>query len=334
MSRPVTLGITIGDVGGIGPEVAVKAALGHPWPNSLRLVLVGSPRVLAEECAAHGLPAPPVVPSPEDATAAVSVWEPLPAPTLRRRLGRSWPDAARWAGEWVKAAVAACRRGTFQGLVTAPISKEGFQAAGIRFPGHTELLADLTGTPRFAMLLLGGPLRVVLVTRHIPLSAVPEAITAPRIVEAAELVWEALPWLGAENRTLAVCALNPHGGEGGLLGREEAQHIEPALRTLRKEGVAVEGPVPADVVFHRARQGRYGAVVAMYHDQGLGPLKTVAFESGINVTLGLPLVRTSPDHGTAFDIAGRGVANPQSMIEAVRLAAELAVRPNPWKRAF
>jgi len=173
-------------------------------------------------------------------------------------------------------------------------------------------------------------LRVVLVTRHLPLARVAGAISQGAITEAVHLTAQALPWLGVRPKTIGVCALNPHAGDKGVLGREEITTIIPTLRALRRQGLAVEGPVPGDVIFHQARQGRYGAVVAMYHDQGLGPLKMIAFEEGVNLTLGLPIVRTSPDHGTAFDIAGKGVAHADSMAAAIRLAARLARRKNPW----
>ena len=204
--------------------------------------------------------------------------------------------------------------------------------AGIHVPGHTELLARLTGTGRYAMMLVGGPLRVVLVTRHIPLSKVPGKVTVDAIGAAAELAWRSLPWLGVKERKVAICGLNPHAGDGGVLGREELDVIIPAVRRLRRKGMNVIGPLAADTVFNGAMKGRYGVVVAMYHDQGLAPLKTIAFDSGVNITLGLPIVRTSPDHGTAFDIAGKGLASPLSMINAVKLAHRLALRPNPWSR--
>jgi 4-hydroxythreonine-4-phosphate dehydrogenase len=233
---------------------------------------------------------------------------------------------------WIRAATDAALNGALDGVVTAPISKAGLARAGIAFPGHTEMLAAWTGARRYAMMLMGGGLRVVLATRHIPLAAVPKRLNAAAIVEAASMAAGALEWLGVKNRTIGVCALNPHAGDGGLLGFEEERVIKPALRQLRRRGIRVEGPVPADVIFYQALRGRYGAVVAMYHDQGLGPLKMLAFENGINLTLGLPIIRTSPDHGTAFDIAGQGIANPDSMIAAIEAAAELARRPNPWRK--
>jgi 4-hydroxythreonine-4-phosphate dehydrogenase len=217
-------------------------------------------------------------------------------------------------------------------MVTAPINKEGFARAGIDFPGHTELLAACTGARRFAMMLFGGGLRVVLATRHIPLREVARRLNPSALREAVTLTHQALPWLGLPRARIAVCGLNPHAGDGGRLGDEEKRWIGPVLRGLRRRGFDIAGPLPADTVFHHARCGDYDAVVALYHDQGLAPLKTLAFDEGVNLTLGLPIVRTSPDHGTAYDLAGRGAANPSSMVAAVGAAVTLAGRPNPWAR--
>jgi 4-hydroxythreonine-4-phosphate dehydrogenase len=180
------------------------------------------------------------------------------------------------------------------------------------------------------MMLFGGPLRVTLATRHVPLTHVSKKLTTAGILETIVMTGEALPWLGCRKQRIAVCGLNPHAGDGGKIGREEITVIAPAIRKAKKKGFDVTGPVPADTVFHQALKGKYDAVVAMYHDQGLGPLKMLAFDSGVNVTLGLPIVRTSPDHGTAFNIAGKGAANPESMIEAIKWAVQLARRKNPW----
>ncbi len=332
MKRPVVLGLTLGDPAGIGPEIAVKAALGRRWPGSLRLVLIGSAALIRAECRRQRLPFPPIRGDGIELP-PVSLWDPTPGPAAAVPPGRCSARGARQAVAWIEAAVRACQSGELDGLVTGPVNKEGLKRAGVPFPGHTEMLAALTGTRRFAMLLVGGPLRVVLATRHIPLAEVAARLDAPAIIEAATLMAQALPWLGAPKGTIGVCALNPHGGDGGALGDEERRVITPALRALRRRGIPVEGPVPADVIFHQAMRGRYAAVLALYHDQGLGPLKMLAFESGVNVTLGLPIVRTSPDHGTAYDIAGRGTASPASLVEAIRLAADLAARPNPWRRA-
>lgn len=315
MSR-VRIGLTLGDVNGIGPEVALKAAA-RRWPRSVELILVGSDSIARQQARRFGLPVP-------------AIWDPSPHRPLAWTPGRLDARAGRAAAEWIQTAARACAAGGLDAMVTAPISKEGLHAGGVNAPGHTEMLAHLTRTRRFAMMLLGGPLRVVVATRHIPICEVPRALTRACVREAVELTAEAMPWLGVRRPRIAVCGLNPHAGEGGDIGREEITTIAPAIRALRTRRFPVFGPLPADTVFHHAARGAYDAVVAMYHDQGLAPLKLIAFDSGVNLTLGLPIVRTSPDHGTAYDIAGRGAARPDSMIEAVRLAIELARRKNPW----
>jgi 4-hydroxythreonine-4-phosphate dehydrogenase len=330
-----TIAITLGDPGGIGPEVALKALYKNPWPVTLRFVLIGSRTILRRQAAQLHLPLPPVwqLADGKNNAARIVNWEPeQDLVTLKEEFkpGVTGKTQGQAAALWIKAAVNGCMTGRFDALVTGPICKQSLRLAGLPFPGHTEFLASLTGTRSFAMMLLGGPLRVVLVTRHLPLAKVPGAVSRAAIQEAALLAAQALPWLGVKQKTVGVCALNPHAGDNGILGREEITTIRPALRALRRRGLDVEGPVPGDVIFHQALQGRYGAVVAMYHDQGLGPLKMIAFEEGVNLTLGLPIVRTSPDHGTAFDIAGKGMAHAGSMAAAIRLAARLACRKNPW----
>ncbi|MFC1461258.1 4-hydroxythreonine-4-phosphate dehydrogenase PdxA [Verrucomicrobiota bacterium] len=337
MKPGIVLAVTLGDPGGIGPETALKAAHSGRRPSSLRLVLIGDRDILQRQARRLRLPMPPTWRPPEKETMASAVvnWEPEIEPGARRfhrtwKPGNTGKTQGKAAALWIRSAVAGCQAGWFHGMVTGPICKKSLKMAQVPFPGHTEYLASLTGTKRYAMMLVGGPLRVVLATRHLPLSRVPRALTRNRIIEAVRLASQAIPWLGLKPNTIGVCALNPHAGDMGLLGKEERDTIIPALRLLRRQGVNVDGPIPADVIFHQALKHRYGAVVAMYHDQGLAPLKMIAFESGVNLTLGLPIVRTSPDHGTAFDIAGKGTAHPGSMIEAIRLAFTLAKRKNPW----
>ncbi|MCX6992686.1 MAG: 4-hydroxythreonine-4-phosphate dehydrogenase PdxA [Kiritimatiellaeota bacterium] len=332
-----TIAITLGDPGGIGPEVALKALYQNRWPATLRFVLIGSRTILRRQAAQLRLPLPPVwqLSDGKNHTARIVNWEPeqdleqKPMP-LNWQPGVIGKTQGQAAVRWIKEAVSGCMAGRFDALVTGPICKQSLYLAGLPFPGHTEFLAALTGTRSFAMMLLGGPLRVVLVTRHLPLAKVAESISRSAIQEAVQLAAQALPWLGVKQKKVGVCALNPHAGDNGVLGREEITTIRPVLCALRRKGLNIEGPVPGDVIFHQALQGRYGAVVAMYHDQGLGPLKMIAFEEGVNLTLGLPIVRTSPDHGTAFDIAGKGVAHAGSMVAAIRLAVRLARRKNPW----
>jgi 4-hydroxythreonine-4-phosphate dehydrogenase len=216
-------------------------------------------------------------------------------------------------------------------VVTAPIDKSAFHAGGWHFPGHTEMLRDLAGVPEVAMMMaaertaLGGPLRVILATTHLALRDVPAALSVDLLVKQAELTHAALRahWGIAEPR-VALCAVNPHASDGGLFGDEEARIVEPALRALAERGVRASGPIPADTVFTRAVRGEFDAVVAPYHDVGMAAFKTAAFGSGVNVTLGLPFARTSPDHGTALDIAGKGIADASSMREAILLAVRMA----------
>jgi 4-hydroxythreonine-4-phosphate dehydrogenase len=228
------------------------------------------------------------------------------------------------AVDWVVQGARRCLAGELDALVTAPLSKQLLRDAGYRFAGHTELLAHLSGTKKFAMMLVGGPLRVALVTIHVPLARVPRLLSAAKILNVIELSHQACRQFGIRRPKIGVAGLNPHAGEDGLLGGEERRLIAPAVRRAVRKGLDVTGPWPADTLFHQAYHGRFDAVVAMYHDQGLAPLKMIAFDTGVNLTLGLPFVRTSPDHGTAFDIAGKGKARPDSMIAAINLAARLA----------
>jgi len=336
MPASFKLTITMGDPAGIGPEIALKAACGRKWPRNVHFVLVGCREVWMRCAAMINMPPPPECAAISRGNLPqVCTWEPS-AYCAQHDIadwhpGRTGKLCGRMALNFIRAAVSLCLKHGYNGLVTGPICKSSIQAAGYAFPGHTEYLAHLPGAPRVAMMLIGGKLRVVLVTRHLPLSSVAKAITRRAVTETVEMTGLGLHWLQAPGKIIGVCALNPHAGDGGVLGKEEKTIIAPAIKSLRRKGLKVAGPVPADVIFHQAMRGRFGAVVAMYHDQGLGPLKMIAFESGVNLTLGLPFVRTSPDHGTAFDIAGRGIASPSSMIEAIRLAVRLAGRPNPWQ---
>jgi 4-hydroxythreonine-4-phosphate dehydrogenase len=328
------LAVTLGDINGIGPEIALKSACDEDWPPDLQLVLTGPRAALKRQAYALGYKIPPEWrPGAELPDARVLSWDPDPAIKPACTPGKIDPEASLAAAAAIRAAVAACMEGEFDGIVTAPISKEGFQTAGLDVPGHTEMLAQLTGTSSFAMLLAGGGLRVVLATRHMSLRSVASSLTSGMVAEAIELAAEGLPWLGAPAARIGVCGLNPHAGDGGALGDEEQEIIMPAIESARAKGIEVDDIVPADVIFYKALRGMYDVVIAMYHDQGLGPLKMIAFDQGINITLGLPILRSSPDHGTAFDIAGQGRANPSSMVAALRLANCLARKENPWRLA-
>jgi 4-hydroxythreonine-4-phosphate dehydrogenase len=287
MTRP-KIGITIGDPAGIGPEIAQKAA--------------ADPRVL-EVCE-------PVLYGVADDPAIA--------------IGRISARAGQAAYDAIVRAVEDAQQGRIGAIATAPINKEAFAAAGIPWRGHTELLAHLTGAPRFAMMFYADVLRVVLATVHIPLADVPHVLTRERLEETIDLTAAELPGFGLPSPRLAVAGLNPHAGEHGLMGLEDEAVLRPAIEACRSRGVDVDGPFPADTVFVRAMRGDFDAVIACYHDQGLIPVKLVAFGRAVNVTLGLPIVRTSVDHGTAFDIAGRGIADPSSLVHAVLLATTLA----------
>lgn len=315
------IGITVGDVNGIGPEVALKAVARGRWPKEVEFVFLGSEINVREQARAMGIPV----------SRKIS-FQSLETP-VKWNCGKVRVDASRHAGEAIRSAVGQCLSGELDAMVTAPICKEGFHKAGIDVPGHTEYLAELTNTENFGMMLMGGGLRVMLVTRHLPISKVPAALTKKLISEHIELTGEALKLFGLEGGKIGVCGLNPHAGDGGVIGREEIELINPAIRAVRKKGFCVSDAVPADTIFYEALRGDYAAVVAMYHDQGLAPLKMLGFDEGINVTLGLPIIRTSPDHGTAFGIAGKNQASPRSMKNAIALAIEMAGKPNPWKGA-
>jgi 4-hydroxythreonine-4-phosphate dehydrogenase len=240
------------------------------------------------------------------------------------QMGEVSAQAGQAAYEAIVRAVTAARAGEFDAIATAPVNKLAFSLAGLPWKGHTDLLAHLCGAPRVAMLFYSPALVVVLATVHVPLRDVPRLLTVERLLETIELTAEWLPLVTPRRPRIAVAGLNPHAGENGLLGSEDDDVIAPVVAEARKRGFDVSGPFPADTVFVRASRGEFDAVVACYHDQGLIPVKLLAFGEAVNVTIGLPIVRTSVDHGTAFDIAGKGVANEGSMVQAVLLAARLA----------
>jgi len=287
VNRP-RVAITSGDPAGIGPEVASRAAADQ--------------RVL-EACE-------PIVYCPPPGTA----FQP----------GALSAEAGRAAYDIIVRAVEDAQRGGVDAVATAPVNKEAFRLAGLPWSGHTDLLAHLTGAKHVAMMFHSEALRVVLATVHVALSEVPRALTRASLEATIDLTARELPRFGIERPRIAVAGLNPHAGEHGLFGHEEETAIRPAVDACRARGVDVSGPFPGDTVFVRARRGDFDVVIACYHDQGLIPVKLVAFGQAVNVTLGLPIVRTSVDHGTAFDIAGKGIADPESMIAAVLLAARLA----------
>jgi 4-hydroxythreonine-4-phosphate dehydrogenase len=309
---PLPLAITIGDPAGIGPEVVLRA-LASPDRPRVPVRVYGPAAVLRERAARFGLSDP-------TALGVETVDVPLAGPIA---LGVVSAHGGRAAAESVLRAAADAREGRVRALVTAPLNKESLAAAGYAWPGHTEMLAEAAGVSDVAMMFVGGGLRVALLTIHLPLRAVADALTRDEVVRIVRLVHRELPRFRAAGRRVALCALNPHAGEGGRFGHEERSVLAPAARQLRDEGLDVHGPLPADSLFARAARGEFDAVVAAYHDQGLIPVKLLAFGRAVNVTLGLPFVRTSVDHGTGFDIVDKGVADPGSLVEAMRLAVDL-----------
>ena len=282
------IAITVGDPAGIGPEIAGKAAADRRVREVCEPILYGPP------------------------------------PEATFDSGVLSADAGRAAYDAVCAAVRDAQAGVVDAIATAPVNKLAFARAGLPWKGHTDLLAHLTGAPRVAMMFWSEPLKVVLATVHVPLADVPRLLTADLVIGIIELTAAAMPRFGIRAPRIAVAGLNPHAGEDGLLGDEDERVLRPAVAAARACGATVSGPYPADTLFVRASRGEFDVVVACYHDQGLIPVKLLAFGEAVNVTLGLPIVRTSVDHGTAFDIAGKNVADPSSMIAATRLAARLA----------
>jgi 4-hydroxythreonine-4-phosphate dehydrogenase len=327
MSKPI-IAITMGDPAGVGPEVTAKAlAREEVWDCCCPLVvgdgrvmakaidLVGAAldlRTIAEPCEARFDPTAPDVLDLGNVDL-----DALEAGQVSAAAGRASVD-------YIEKAVELAQAGQVDAIATGPINKAALNAAGVPFIGHTELLAALTGEDRVTTMLATPGLRVVHVTRHVPLTEVAKRITQENVLETIRLTDEGLKQMGIPAPRLAAAALNPHGGDDGLMGREELDAIGPAVESAQAKGIDVHGPIPADSVFFRAIRGEFDAVIAMYHDQGHIPIKTHGFERSVTVTLGLPIVRTSVDHGTAFDIAWQARAHEESMVEAICLAARLA----------
>ncbi len=311
MSTKPKIGITMGDPNGVGPEVIVKA-LSHPdIAGSCEIVIFGD-RGVIEKAAGSSLP-------------EVNIIEPSDFGSGDLKPGFIDRKAGQASLDYIKAAVQSAMAAEIDAVVTAPISKESTHLAGSTYPGHTEMLKDLTDADQAVMMFEGSTFKVMLVTIHEALANVPDLITKERVLSTIKITHDALikQFRIAEPK-IVVCGLNPHAGESGVFGREEIDHIIPAVEEAKDQGVHLEGPLPADTLFYYANRGRWDAVVAMYHDQGLIPFKMISFNDGVNITLGLPIIRTSPDHGTAFDIAWQGSADPSSMVEAVKVAVRLA----------
>ncbi len=325
--RPL-IGITMGDPAGIGAEVVVKALADPAVRKMGRFIIFGLDELIGyaadqAEIAPYWFRKPHEDIGAVESGVLVADYDEYGVfgPAVRRATAEGGHASMRFVDDGIEA----LRQGRLDAMVTGPINKTSWQMAGHRFPGHTERFADAFGVKRYTMMFVADRLRVALASTHIGLFQLRNAFNIGRVFQPIDLLDDALKrWFGVESPRIAVAALNPHAGEGGLFGDEETRIIEPAITMAREAGIDVEGPFPADTLFHRALDGRFDGVVAMYHDQALIPVKLLAFDHAVNVTLGLPVIRTSVDHGTAFDIAGKNQAHPGSMRAAIRLACELA----------
>ena len=328
MTTLPVLALTLGDPVGVGPEVTARAVCDPDVRAACQPIVVGSRAVLERAATACGITLPEELEVQDPAPELEGELSALP-------LGRVSPVAGRASIQYVLRGIDLCLERRAAAIVTAPINKEAMNAAGYRYAGHTELLAERTGSKEAAMMLVTGTggagsgaerreLRVTHITTHVAFERVPALVTADRLATVFELTHLTMRQLGMERPRIAVAGLNPHAGEHGLFGTQEADVIEPAIERARAAGFDFSGPWPPDTVFARAYRGQFDCVVAMYHDQGHIAIKMIGFDEGVNVSLGLPIVRTSVDHGTAFDIAGKGIARPISMIQATLLAAQLA----------
>lgn len=326
--RPL-LAITLGDPAGIGPEVILKGLAHERVFAACRPLVIGDRRVLERAAAWLSRPLPPVeaVTRPADGAYAPGS---LPLLDLHNAhpsdipVGQVTAAAGRAAVEYVFRACDLALAGDVDGIVTAPLNKGAMHQAGFPYPGHTELLAERTKAERISMLLVGPKLRVVHVSTHVSLAEAIARVTTERVLEVIGLAQHSCEALGIPHPRIAVAGLNPHASENGLFGNQEAEQVQPAIELARQKGWDVSDPQPPDTVFLRATQGHFDIVVAMYHDQGHIPMKLLAFDSGVNVSIGLPIIRTSVDHGTAFDIAGTGVAREESLLAAIDVAVQMA----------
>jgi 4-hydroxythreonine-4-phosphate dehydrogenase len=319
-----TVLLTLGDAAGIGPEVVVKCLASVSPPAGIRVVVIGELEILRAAAASLKLPL-------RFAEEGLASGDEIPVRSLGRlkpvdfEVGRLSAACGDAAFQYFAHAVKECLAGRAHAIVTAPLNKEAMNLGGHAFVGHTDILEQMTGVEGPVMALWHPKIVVGHVTDHLPLRAALDAITGARVKHVVRLTRDALVRAGQGHPSprIALAGINPHAGENGLFGREEIEILRPAMAELEREGVAVSGPHPGDTVFSQALRGRFDAVIAMYHDQGFGPMKTLDFANGVNCTLGLPFVRTSPDHGTAFEIAGQGIAEPDSMIAAWNLAVKL-----------
>jgi 4-hydroxythreonine-4-phosphate dehydrogenase len=321
------IAITMGDPGGVGQEIIIKALCSNEVRDLIIPLVVGDRAVMDEAARLPGLSVKlNIIREPAEARGTPGTLDLIDMAILREfQKNKPSAEGGGASAAYIKRAVELAVNKQVDAVVTAPISKEALKMAGMKWPGHTEMIAELTSTRDYAMMLVGGPLRVILVTIHTALRNVPGLIKRDNVLKTIRLARRACAMLGIRDVRIAVAGLNPHAGEAGIFGDEEIREIIPAIEDAGREGIRTSGPFPPDTIFHKAYKGEVDLVVCMYHDQGLIPLKMIAFDKGVNVTVGLPFIRTSPDHGTAYDIAWSGKADPSSMVEALKLASRMVV---------
>ncbi|PKL51194.1 MAG: 4-hydroxythreonine-4-phosphate dehydrogenase PdxA [Nitrospira bacterium HGW-Nitrospira-1] len=322
------IAITMGDPAGVGAEIILKAFFqSGEMPDFCVPIVIGDQVVMEEAIHLLGLSVDlNLIQTPEEAKSfhsSIDMIDLAAIHTFKKK--KPTAEGGRASAAYIRKAVELALKKQVDAMVTAPISKEALKMAGMKWPGHTEMIAELTGARDYAMMLVGGPLRVILVTIHTAIRYVPDLIKQDAVLKTIHLAQRACSMLGITDPRIAVAGLNPHAGEAGIFGDEEIREIIPAIEAARREGIEATGPFPPDTIFHKAYKGEVDIVVCMYHDQGLIPLKMIAFDKGVNVTVGIPIIRTSPDHGTAYDIAWSGHADPSSMIEAVKLASQISL---------
>jgi 4-hydroxythreonine-4-phosphate dehydrogenase len=330
MSGKPVVGITMGDASGVGPEVIAKCLSDRDLYEACSPLVIGDADVMGEAISIFGIDLKVnAIKDPDEALFKFGTVDVLDLDNLDIVdfvKGKISTAAGKASVEYIEKAVQLALSGKIDAIATAPISKEAVNRAGYSYPGHTEMLASFTKCEDCAMMLVSGPLRVVHVSTHVPLLEACRRVTMPNVLRTILITNESMKRLGFRSPKIAVAGINPHAGEGGLFGKEEIQEISPAVMEARNRGIDVSGPYPADTIFLRASRGEFDVVVAMFHDQGHIAVKMLGLEEGINITIGLPVVRTSVDHGTAYDIAWKGVADPRSMKKAVKAAAEMASR--------
>ncbi|MGG3562382.1 4-hydroxythreonine-4-phosphate dehydrogenase PdxA [Neobacillus rhizosphaerae] len=325
--KPI-IAITMGDAAGVGPEIIIKALENQAIFDMCNPVVIGDSTILTRAVNFVGSELKiNSISETEEARYEQGTVECLDLKLLSDQLpvGKVSKEAGNASFRYLEKAISLAKEQKIDAICTAPLNKEALHLAGHLFPGHTEILAELTGTEDFAMMLTAPKLRVIHVTTHVGLIKAVEMINPTRVYNVIQLADQTLKKAGIPSPKIAVCGINPHAGENGLFGNgEEEEKITPAVQKAVLEGIEVVGPLPADTLFFRATRGDFDMIVAMYHDQGHGPIKVLGLESGVNITVGLPIIRTSVDHGTAFDIAGKGIASEESLVEAIRQAVELA----------